>query len=307
MRNREPSPTLKTPAKITATTPRQAYGYLAVIIATWAANWPMMRLALAHTEPMVFVSLRMAGSIAILAPILAALSCPLLPVRRERLALFWVGQLQVTGFLVFSIIGLAIVPPGRAIVLAYTMPLWAIPIGLGLSREVLSSGKLAGVTIGFAGLVLFMNPALIDWRDPRAVAGNLLLLLAAICWAAGSCLYQRHPWQSNFWAQTFWQLAVGAVTIIALAVVLEPDWSVDWSPGFVAILVYNWVVTTALGYFLWNKVLAMMSPVMAGQVLTLTPISGFFLSTMIFGGAVTVDVVASILLIAIGLVLTLRR
>jgi len=84
-----------------------------VIIATWAGNWPMMRLALAHTEPMVFVSLRMAGSIAILAPILAALSCPLLPVRRERLALFWVGQLQVTGFLVFSIIGLAIVPPGR--------------------------------------------------------------------------------------------------------------------------------------------------------------------------------------------------
>ena len=83
MRNREPSPTPKTPGMIAGATPRQAYGYLAVIIATWAGNWPMMRLALAHTEPMVFVSLRMAGSIAILAPILAALSCPLLPVRRE--------------------------------------------------------------------------------------------------------------------------------------------------------------------------------------------------------------------------------
>jgi drug/metabolite transporter (DMT)-like permease len=98
-----------------------------------------------------------------------------------------------------------------------------IDLGLGLSREVLSFARLAGVTIGFAGLVLFMNPAVIDWRDPRAVAGNLLLLLSAICWAAGSCLYQRHPWKSNFWAQTFWQLAVEAVTIIALAVVLEPD------------------------------------------------------------------------------------
>ena len=83
MRNREPSPTLKTPATIATATPRQAYGYLAVIIATWAGNWPMMRLALAHAEPMVFVSLRMAGSIAILAPILAALSCPLLPVRPQ--------------------------------------------------------------------------------------------------------------------------------------------------------------------------------------------------------------------------------
>jgi len=119
-----------------------------------------MRLALAHTEPIVFVSLRLAGSIAILVPVLAALRRTLLPLPRERLALFWVGLFQVTGFLVFSIIGLAIVAPGRAIVLAYTMPLWAIPLGLGLSREVLSPSKLAGAAVGFVGLVLFMNPAL---------------------------------------------------------------------------------------------------------------------------------------------------
>jgi drug/metabolite transporter (DMT)-like permease len=71
--------------------------------------------------------------------------------------------------------------------------------------------------------------------------------------------------------------------------------------------VYNWIVTTTLGYFLWNKVLAVMSPAVAGQVLTITPISGFLLSAAVFGGAITVDVVAGILLIVIGLGLTLRR
>jgi drug/metabolite transporter (DMT)-like permease len=277
------------------------------MVATWAANWPLMRLALAHAQPMVFVSLRMLGSVAILAPILAALRRPVLPVPSERLALFWVGLFQVTGFVVFSIIGLAIVAPGRAIVLAYTMPLWAIPLSMGLSREVPSPGRLAGAAVGFAGLVLFMNPALVDWTDLREVAGNLLLLLAAICWAVGSCLYGRRPWRSDFWAQTFWQLAVGTVTIVAPAVALEPDWSVRWTPGFAAILVYNWIVTTTLGYFLWNKVLAVMSPAVAGQVLTITPISGFLLSAAVFGGAITVDVVAGILLIVIGLGLTLRR
>jgi drug/metabolite transporter (DMT)-like permease len=277
------------------------------MVATWAGNWPLMRLALAHTEPMVFVSLRMAGSVAILAPILAALRRPVLPVPGERLALFWVGLFQVTGFLVFSIIGLAIVAPGRAIVLAYTMPLWAIPLGLGMSREMPAPSKLAGAAIGFAGLIVFMDPALVDWTDPREVAGNLLLLLAAISWALGSCLYGRRPWRSGFWAQTFWQLAVGAVTIVVPAVLLVPNWSVEWTPGFTAILAYNWTITTALGYFLWNKVLAVMSPAVAGQVLTLTPICGFLLSTLIFGGAITVDIVAGILLIAAGIVLTLRR
>jgi drug/metabolite transporter (DMT)-like permease len=291
---------------VTVTTPRLAYVYLGVMVATWAANWPLMRLALADTEPIVFASLRMAGSIAILGPILAVLRRPLLPVPRERLALFWVGLFQVTGFIVFSIIGLAIVAPGRAIVLAYTMPLWAIPLGLGLSGEVLSPSKLAGATVGFAGLVLFMNPALVDWADLREVAGNLLLLLAAISWAVGSCLYGRRPWRSGFWSQTFWQLAVGAITIVVPAIILEPDWSVHWTPGFVAILAYNWIVTTTLGYFLWNKVLAVMSPAVAGQVLTLTPICGFLLSTPIFGGAITIDIVGGILLIATGLVLTLR-
>jgi drug/metabolite transporter (DMT)-like permease len=287
-------------------TPPVAYLYLAVMVATWASNWPLMRLALAHTEPVVFVSLRMVGSIAILAPILAVLRRPLLPAPTERLALFWVGLFQVTGFVVFSIIGLAIVAPGRAIVLAYTMPLWAIPLGLRLSREVISSSKLAGATVGFAGLIVFMNPALVDWRDLREVTGNLFLLLAAICWAIGSCLYGRRPWRSSFWTQTFWQLAVGALTIVVLAAIFEPDWSVQWTPGFVTILAYNWVVATALGYYLWNKVLAVMSPAVAGQVLTLTPISGFLLSTLVFGGAITLDIVAGILLIATGLVLTLR-
>ena len=276
------------------------------MVATWASNWPLMRLALAHTEPVVFASMRMVGSVAVLAPVLAVLRRPLLPIATERLALFWVGLFQVTGFLVFSIIGLAIVAPGRAIVLAYTMPLWAIPLGLGLSREVMSPSKLAGATVGFAGLIVFMNPALVDWTDLREVTGNLFLLLAAICWAIGSCLYARRQWRSSFWAQTFWQLAAGALTIVVPVAILEPDWSVQWTPGFLAILAYNWIVTTALGYYLWNKVLATMSPAVAGQVLTLTPISGFLLSTLIFGGAITLDIVAGILLIATGLVLTLR-
>lgn len=80
-----------------------------------------------------------------------------------------------------------------------------------------------------------------------------------------------------------------------------------WSLRLVAILAYNCIVTTALGYFLWNKVLSMMPAAVAGQVLTLTPIGGFVLSTLIFGGEMTADVVVSIVLIISGILVTLRR
>jgi drug/metabolite transporter (DMT)-like permease len=286
--------------------PRAAYLYLAIVVASWAANWPLMKLALQDAPPLSFVLLRLVGTIAVMAPALMVLRAPLLPVPGERLGLVVVGQLQIAGFLICSIIGLAIVPPGRAIVLAYTMPLWAIPIEWALGMERLGRLQLAGAAVGFAGLVLFMNPGLVDWDDWLAAAGNALLLLAAICWALGSILYRRRVWRSTFWAQTFWQLAVSAAVIAAIALPVALYETVNWSAGLVAILAYNWIVTTALGYFLWNKVLAVMPAGVAGQVVALTPVGGFLLSAAVFGGAVTADVVISIALIVAGIVLTLR-
>src|SRR5262249_32547274 len=108
-----------------AARPRIVYLYLAIIVVSWAGNWPLMKLAL----------FRLVGTLALMAPALLALRAPLLPVAGERLGLFVVGQLQVAGFIICGIMGLAIVPAGRAIVLAYTMPLWAIPFELWLGME----------------------------------------------------------------------------------------------------------------------------------------------------------------------------
>jgi drug/metabolite transporter (DMT)-like permease len=283
------------------------YLYLAIILVSWAANWPLMKLALADAPPMMFVIVRLVGTLVILAPVLLATREPVLPVPSDRLGLAWVGLLQVAGFLIFGIIGLAIVPAGRAIVLAYTMPLWAIPIGLWMWREPIGGWQLAGAALGFVGLVLFMNPGLVDWRDPRVLAGNAMLVLAAICWALGSCLYRRRRWTSPFWTQTFWQLAISTIPVAVLVWSLDNGEPIHWTTSLIAILAYNWVVTTALGYFLWAKVLAAMPAAVAGQVLALTPIGGFLLSAAIFGGTVTLDIILSLALIVAGISLSLCK
>jgi drug/metabolite transporter (DMT)-like permease len=294
-------------APATASRPAVVYLYLAIIVLSWAGNWPLMKLALGHVPPLDFVLFRLAGSLVLIAPALLATRQKLLPRPGERLSLFWVGELQVAGFLICSIIGLSIVPAGRAIVLGYTMPLWAIPIGLFVWPEPVSRAQLSGAAIGFAGLVLFMNPSLVDWSDLRILAGNLLLVLAAILWAFGSCLYRRRWFLTPFWVQTFWQLAVSLVPVGAAVAATGSAGGVEWSPALIAILVYNCVVTTALGYYLWGKVLSMMPAATAGQVLTLTPVGGFALSLIIFGGEFDAEIVLSIALIVAGIFVTLRR
>ena len=94
--------------------------------------------------------------------------------------------------------------------------------------------------------------------------------------------------------------------IAAIAAPMSFGEPIRWTPTLILVLAYNWVVTTALGYFLWNKVLAVMPAGVAGQVMALTPVGGFLLSIAIFGGEITADVVVSIALIVGGIILTLR-
>src|SRR5437763_9323532 len=220
-------------------TPRIVYIYLAIIVVTWAGNWPLMKLALSDAPPLVFVLLRLVGTVVLMAPILPAMRVPLLPIPGERLGLFWVGQLQVAAFLLFAIAGLAIEAPGRAIVLAYTFSLWAIPIGVLLGVERLGRFHLIGGAIGFAGLVLFMNPGLVDWGSGRTLLGNAFLLLAAIAWALGACLYRLRAWRSAFWTQTFWQVAVSVPVVMVFALSQLVEESIHCSFGLGAILAYN--------------------------------------------------------------------
>lgn len=151
-----------------------------------------------------------------------------------------------------------------------------------------------------------MNPGLVDWSDWRVLAGNAMLLLAAASWALGSVLYRRQAWRSSFWTQTFWQILVSTPVIAAIAAPLGIGEPIRWTPTLILVLAYNWVITTALGYFLWNKVLSVMPAGVAGQVMALTPVGGFLLSVAIFGGEITADVVISIGLIVGGIILTLR-
>ena len=168
-----------------------------------------MKLALADAPGPIFVLLRLVGTLALMGPMLAAMRAPLLPRRGERLGQFIVGQLQVAGFMIFSILRV-VDPAGRTRDHPglYDAALGDPDRAVVCPRTGRAAARLVGAAVGFAGLLLFMNPGLVDWSDWRVLAGNAMLLLAAISWALGSVLYRRQAWRSSFWTQTFWQILV---------------------------------------------------------------------------------------------------
>ncbi|WP_448190166.1 DMT family transporter [Azospirillum sp. sgz301742] len=282
------------------------YAQLAAVVLFWGTNWLIMKAALPNIGAFTFNALRMSGSALLLAALLPVLGAPWLPRRGERTMLGVIGFLQVGGMLGLSTLGLQSVPPGRAAVLVYTMQIWALPLAFLIARERPSGQRIVGGALAFAGVLVFFNPALMDWSDHRALFGNGLLLTSAVFWATAASLYRRRVWRTPFWTQTFWQIAVSAVVVVPMAPALDAGHPIAWTPTLIGALVYNWLVGTALCYWWWSKALAVMPAAQAGQIVCLVPITALLESALIFGEPLSTGVLLSVGLIAAGIVITAR-
>jgi drug/metabolite transporter (DMT)-like permease len=188
----------------------------------------------------------------------------------------------------------------------YTMQLWALPIGRLVNDERITRMALLGGLAVSLGLLLFMNPLLVNWHNPKVLLGNALILFSSACWALGACLYRRHQWQTSFWSQAFWEILWSGVLIgIALAV-LGPRPPVVWNGAVIGVLAFNWLGTTVLCYVWWGEVLSVMPASRAGQFLSLTPVVAVLMSLALTGEAVTTSFVISVVLIAGGIYLAAR-
>jgi drug/metabolite transporter (DMT)-like permease len=282
------------------------YAQLAAVVLFWGTNWLIIKATLPNIGPFTFNALRMSGSALLLAALLPVLGAPWLPRRGERTMLGIIGFLQVGGMLALSTLGLQTVPPGRAAVLVYTMQIWALPLAFLIAGERPSGQRIVGGLLAFAGVLVFFNPALMDWTDRRALLGNGLLLISAVFWATAASLYRRRVWHTPFWTQTFWQIAVSAVVVVPLALAMEPGHPIAWTPTLIGALVYNWLIGTALCYWWWSKALAVMPAAQAGQIVCLVPITALLESALIFGEPLSGGVMLSVGLIAAGIVITAR-
>ncbi|MBX9634991.1 MAG: DMT family transporter, partial [Magnetospirillum sp.] len=99
---------------------RLAIGLLIAVVVVWGANWPILKLGLAHTTPLWFAVLRMVLGLASFVLVLAPLGRLRLPARQDWPVVWSVGVLQMAVFSALINVALLSVPAGRSAILAYT-------------------------------------------------------------------------------------------------------------------------------------------------------------------------------------------
>ncbi len=261
---------------------------LVLLSVLWGGSFFFVGVAVREWPPLSVVLARV--SVAALA-LWAAVAALRLPVRRDGAALraaFGMGLLN--NLVPFGLIAWAQggggLPSGVASILNATTPLWAVLVAHGLGAERLTVPRLAGAALGFAGVAAMVG------ADPgagfagRGVAAGAVLL-ATLSYAFAGVFGRRFaalgvPPVVAAAGQT----TASALLLLPLVPLLEPPWALPApSPTATAALAALGLLSTALAYLLYFRLLASTGPVNLLLVTLLIPVSAVLLGAAALGEA----------------------
>lgn len=261
--------------------PLRSAGLVLALGVAWGLNWSAVRVALDEIPPWTMRAAGLAGGAALIFGwLLVRGGSPGVP-RRHWVVLAVVGLLSVAGFNVLSALAQLSGPSSRAIILAYTMPVWAVLLARLVVGEPLDGRRRVGLALGMLGLAVLGIPLA---RSGELNAGMPLALGAGMAWAAGSVVLKRWPIPCSPLVITAWQLALSAVLVGTGALVFEgwphglPTRPETWM-GFA----YNLVMGQAVATTLWFAMLEFMPAGIASIASLLVPAIGVAGTTIILG------------------------
>lgn len=289
-----------------ASTSLLAYVLLTALAVFWGSNWPAMKIAVQEIPPWTFRSLCLAfggGALLLIARLGGA---SLVVPRAERWPLAFASLFNVTGWYLFTAFGLLTMGAGRAVIVAYTMPLWVTLLSAPLLGEPVTPRKLVALAMGLAGLALLLVPEI--GRLGAAPLGALHMLGAAVTWAIGTVLVKRVRWSIGTLELSGWQLLVGGIPVFLGAALLEMpvDLARLSGPGIVATL-YTVLVAMTLGQWLWFRIVRLL-PASVGSIGSLAvPAVGVMSSAFVLGEPVGLPEIGSLVLVVAAVAIVLLR
>lgn len=254
---------------------------LAALTLTWGLNWPVMKFGVTDYPPMLFRTLVLGGGVAALALWMRTAGVGFVLPRTAWLTMIALAVPNVIIWQVVSVLALKMLPSGRAAILGYTMPVWAVVFGLLLFGERPLPRYWLGIAAALAGTLLLLASEFTKLAG--SPLGTLLMLLAASSWGYGTVLLRRHLTEVPTITLGFWMLA-SAIPVVALATLLfeVPLWRMPAPLEWGSIL-YNVFVAIAFCHIVWFRLARLLPPAASGLSVMLIPVIGVFSSMVVLG------------------------
>jgi drug/metabolite transporter (DMT)-like permease len=172
------------------------------------------------------------------------------------------------------ILGLRQLSSGRAAILGYTMPVWAVLCGLMFYGDRISRTAWFGIGCAFGGAMLLLSGEFATMSGRPL--GSLLMLAAAASWGYGTVAMKRTTIEMPTVALTFWMLLLATGVMGVGAVLFERDaWRMPTAVEWAAIL-YNAIIIFGFAHVAWFRLARTLPPFASSLSVMMIPVLGVF-------------------------------
>ena len=279
------------------------WGLLGLLSLLWGGAFFFTGVAVHELPPFTIVALRVGIAASALLAVLV-LRGRRLPWNRPFLAAC-LGMGILNNIVPFCLIvtGQGWIASGLAAILNATTPLFAVIVGhVATDDEKASPLRLAGVVVGFLGVALVLGPALVT--DGGRPLGMVLVLGAAFSYACAGVFGRRFGRMgvAPSVAATG-QVSAAALLMLPLALVVDRPWTLALpGAGTMAAVTGAGLLSTALAYALYFRILQVSGATNVSLVTFLIPVSAIVLGAIFLGESVEFRHLAGMALIGAGLV-----
>lgn len=282
--------------------PPVAWVLLIALTFAWGSMWPLLKLAMTEIPLLTFRSgsALVAGLILFAASALAGLS--LRPVKGEFRKVLLCAGVNVSLWFFLSALAVSYLPAGRAALLAYTMPLWALIIGVLFLKERLTRKRVAGVTAGIAAMLVLTFEDIVAAGTAGFPVGIVAILAAALTWSTGSILQKTFAFKTPVSVHVAWQFVIGSIPLLALSASLDdPGWVQTVSKPVLLAAASVTLISQSFGLWCWSMLLKLTHIGFASIAVLTVPMMSQVLSFAFLGEAFGPVELCGLVLLTVGL------
>lgn len=279
------------------------WAQLFLLSVLWGGSFFFVAIAVQELPPLTVVILR-TGIAALALIVILRLRSEAWPfTKRTILAFFIMGLLN--NLLPFSLLFWAqtMIPSGLASILNATTPIFSIIVAhFLLTDERMAPNKAVGILFGFLGVITLLGGDILNGGGIASL-GMAACLGAALAYGFAGVFGRRFKTMDLSATQVaFGQLVATTLMMVPIVSWVDQPWSLPMpSLNTIASVVALAIVSTALAYVIFFRILASAGAVNVALVTLLVPVSAILLGTFILGEELALQHYAGMLFISLGL------
>lgn len=248
---------------------------------SWGLTWPQAKYLLGELPP--FTARAVPNTAGVLFAFAVALASRerLWPPRGQWVWLTVYGMLNYGLFSVFTTLALFWLKASEAVIITYTLPVWAGLLAWPMLGERPTVRRIVAMVLALSGVALLVgvDGDVASWHT---LPGVLCGFLAAWLFGLATVVAKRHPLRMPPVAGVAWQAAIGVIPLIVLAMFEHPNWN-RLTPLGLGAFVYIAVMPLTVAYLAWFRALRLVPASMAATTVLISPTVGVLSSALLLG------------------------